>query len=118
MPAKRKATDSPGTPSKRVRKVLTLAHQVQVIDAVNNGLNHVQAASKFNCGMTQIANIKTNKTAISDAYTNGRKSSSKYLHPKSVKNTEIDRQVWEFFVMLALRTCQSMAPFLSWRHWK
>ena len=74
MSTKRKATDSAGTPSKCIRKVLTLAEKVKVIKAVNTGLSNVKIAAKFGCGHTQVANILLNKTTILEAYTNGAKA--------------------------------------------
>ena len=95
MSTERKATDSPGNPSKCAHRVLTLAEKVKVIEA--SGLNNVKTALKFNCGPTQIANIYLNKTAIMEAYTNGRNSDSKYLEPKPAMYPEIDEGVWQFF---------------------
>ena len=97
MSAKRKEIDSPGTPSKRVCKVLTLVEKVQVIDAINSGLNNTKVASKFQCGWTQIANILLNKTAILEAYTNGTKYTTKYLQPRHCMYPEIDAKVWKFY---------------------
>ena len=62
MSAKRKAIDSPGTPSKRAHKVSTLAEKVRAIKAVNFGMSNVKTALKFNCSHTQIANILADKT--------------------------------------------------------
>ena len=47
MSAKRKATDSLGTPSKRARKV-TLAEKVQPIQCVDNGKLHHQVTLDLN----------------------------------------------------------------------
>ena len=78
-------------------KVLTLAEKIQVIDAVNSGLSNVKVASKFQCGRTQIAYILLNKTAILEAYTNGTKSSTKYLQPCNCQYHEINVKVLEFY---------------------
>ena len=55
----------PGTPSKCIHKVLTLAEKVKVIEAVNTGLSNVKVATKFGCGRTQVANILLNPFTMS-----------------------------------------------------
>ena len=57
MASKRKAMDSPGTPSKRASKILTLAEKVQFLDAVNSGKSHRSVALLFRFGCTQINHI-------------------------------------------------------------
>ena len=96
MSAKQKATDSPRTPSKCIRKVLMLAEKVKVIDAVNSGLSNVKVANKFRYGRSQVGNILMNKTAILEAYTSGTKADTKYLHPCHCMYPQIDSKVWDF----------------------
>ena len=93
MSTKRKAADLPLTPSKRQHKVLTLCEKVEVIEAVIAGLNFVQAATKFGCGRTQIANIMNNKKNILDAYTNGTKATTKYLQLHNCQYPQINEKV-------------------------
>ena len=64
MSAKQKAIDSPGTPSKCARKVLTLAEKIQVKDAVDNGKSHQLVALLFSVGRTQVNHIIQQKEMI------------------------------------------------------
>ena len=96
MSAKRKATDSPGTSSKRACKVLTLAKKVQVIDAVNSVLVMWNLHKSLGVAAPRLLTFY-NKMAILEAYTNGTKSNTKYLQPRHCMYPEIDAKVWDFY---------------------
>lgn len=113
MATKRKSPDSPGTPSKRRRHVLTLADKVRVIDAVRDGLSQRGAAEKFNIGRTQVANIIASKETIYDTYTKGGKASLKYLAPRHMKHSDIDEKVWQFFCEARSKNIPVNGPMLQ-----
>lgn len=82
MSLKRSMPDSPfspGTPSKKARKVLTLAEKMQVITAVREGLSNRAAAIKFGVGRTQVNNIIADQKAIEKAFNDGTSGKAKYL---------------------------------------
>ena len=53
MSAKQRAIDQPGTPSKHVCKVLSLAEKIKVIEAIDNDLSNMKVALMFGCDHTQ-----------------------------------------------------------------
>lgn len=98
MATKRKALDSPGTPSKKSRNVLTLADKVAVIEAVTSGQSQRQVAVQFSCGRTQVSNIMAEKETILKAFRDGRNSKAKYIVPRTLKYQELDERVYNFFL--------------------
>ena len=97
MSVKRKCPDSLLTPSKWVRRVLTLAEKIKAIDAVQNGRSNRQVASDFGVGRTQIDNIIRQKTELLQLYDAGTSSKTKYLSPRHLFYPNIDEQVWQRF---------------------
>ena len=93
MSAKRKCPDSPMgvSPAKcKNRHILTLSEKVEVIKAIDSGMNKTNVANKFNCDRTQILNIMNNKQGILDTFANGRKSSSKQIEHRTILYADID----------------------------
>ena len=76
MSAKRKAIDSLETPSKRARKVLTLAKKIKVIDSVNTGKSHRAVAIDFNVGRTQINEIIHKRDSVKSRKNRGYQCSN------------------------------------------
>ena len=113
MNAKRKATDSPGTPSKCARKVLTIAEKINVIDAVETGKSHRCVANDFNVGRTQINQIISNKDSIKSMYSDGMNASFKYLAQCNMLYPEIDKDVWEFFSIACSKLIPVNGPMLQ-----
>ena len=97
MSAKRKAPESPGTPSKHACKVLILEEKVSVIDAVKHGQSHRAVALKFQCNCTQFNELIKHKESHRSAYQEGMNSDINYLVPRNMQYPEIDEQVWDFF---------------------
>lgn len=98
MSLKRPAPDSPGTPSKKARKVLTLAEKMEVITAVHEGLSNRAAAIRFGVGRTQVNNIIGDQQTIEQAFRDGTNTKVKYLVPRTLKYSDIDKEVYDFFL--------------------
>ena len=97
MSLKQPASDSPSTHSQRAHKVLTLCKKVKVIEAVNGGMSHRNAAIKFGVGWTQISNIIHDQQNINKLYTEGNNANTKYLAPRALQYPEIDEECWKYF---------------------
>ena len=97
MSAKKKCPDSPLTPSKQARSVLTLAEKIKAIDAVQNGRSNRQVPLDFGVGRTQIDNIIKQKTKLLQLYDDGTSSKTKYSSPRHMFYPNIDEQWWQLF---------------------
>ena len=84
MSAKRKAIDSPGTLSKRARKVLTLADKIRVTNAIDSGKSHRAVTLDFTVGRMQINEISCKCDSIKGMYIEGTNAAVKYLAPRHV----------------------------------
>ena len=93
MSAKQKAIDPLGTPSKRVRKVLTLAEKVKVINFINASKSHRAVAIDFNVGRTQINEIICKCDSIKSMFMEGTNTAMKYLAPRHMLYPEVDSEV-------------------------
>ena len=81
MSTKRKAPDSPGTPSKCAHKVLNLEEKINVINAVEGGKSHRAVALLFDVGCTQVNQIISHKEAYKMAYQEGMNAELEILYP-------------------------------------
>ena len=100
MSTRRKCPDSPVSTAPSELKnchVLSLAEKVEVINAVDAGLNKRKAALKFSCGCTQILNIVNNKQEILETFANGCNSDSKLIKQCAMVYSDVDTECWEFF---------------------
>ena len=113
MSAKQKATDSPGTPSKRARKVLTLAKKIKVIDAVQAGKSHRAVPIEFDVGRTQVNQIIANKDSITALYTEGMNGTFKYLASRNMQYPKIDTDLWNFFCIAHSKNIPIKGPMLQ-----
>ena len=113
MSAKRKATDSLGMPSKRTRKVLTVAEKISVIDTVQAGWSHRAVAIRFNVGCTQVNQIMANKDSITAMYTDGMNATFEYLAPRNMMYPEIDTDVCNFFCIAHSKNMPINGPMLQ-----
>ena len=113
MSPKRKAPDSPGTPSKRARKVLTLEEKISVIDTVENGKSHRAIALIFNVGRTQVNHIIQNKDTYRNAFQESMNADIKYLVPRNMLYPDIDQQVWDFFCQARSKCIPINDPMLQ-----
>ena len=86
-----------GTPSKRQRKVLTLADKVRVLEDVSQGMSNRAVAEKYKVGRTQINNIVLQKDKIQLEFNEGKSANSKYLVARHLQYPDIDKGVWNFF---------------------
>ena len=99
MSAKQKAIDSPGTPSKKACKVLTLEEKINVINAVEGGKSHRTVALLFIVGCTQVNHIIQNKDTYKHVFQEGMSTDIKYLVPHNMQYPKIDAEVWNFFCL-------------------
>ena len=110
--AKRKAPESPLTPSKKCQ-VLTVAEKVDVIKTVQNGCSHRQVALDLDRGRTQINNIIKNKNAIMEAFESGVNCKNKYLAPRYLPNADIDERTWAYFCEMLSKCTPVSGPMLQ-----
>ena len=90
-----------------------MSEKVEAIKAVENGCLHRQVANDLNVGRTQINNIIKNKTSIMEAYKSGINGSNRYLAPRYLPNTDIDKQVWSYFCQMRLKGVPTTGPMLQ-----
>ena len=88
------------TSTQRKRVVLPLSERVKVIHAYDSmpGATQVSLAEKFGVGRTQIAKILKERDVIMKAYTEGTKSTTKYLQPRHELYPQLDSKVWDFYL--------------------
>ena len=113
MSAKQKAPDSPGTPSKKARKVLTLEEKINIINAVEGGSLIGQSLCYLMLAVCKLITSFTIKTLNKQAFWEGMSADIKYLVSRNMQYPEIDEEVWEFFCQSRSKCIPINGPMLQ-----
>ncbi len=81
----------------RKRKVLPLDLRVEVVKMIDSGKSLRAIAQKFDCGRTQISNIKIEREAIMKEWESGGCSDLKYIKKRKTIYEDLNSEIWDWF---------------------
>ena len=96
--------DEPMTPqhAKKIKSspkvnVLTMEQKMNVIKLHNKGVSSRKLSAEFKCSKTQIGNIIRQKDTILAKWTEGIDPKAKYVNPRHMVYTDLDKKCFEWF---------------------